>query len=148
MREWFRWKATGQCSCRQIHLPHATFSHAQSLHSTDDMCAWRKIVLQTACALGSSLSCISIKVIHPHVMFHLAPHSTLNTSTSSLLFTSLVLQSSTSPTETCCPRIHLGTVKIHGRMALLGNTNPPQIMRHPTRTSKTNNFVRCWRTVN
>ena len=28
--------------CRQIHLPHATFSHVQSLHrshSTDDMCA-------------------------------------------------------------------------------------------------------------
>ena len=25
--------------CRQIHLPHATFSHAQSLHSTDDMCS-------------------------------------------------------------------------------------------------------------
>ena len=25
--------------CKQIHLPHATFSDAQSLHSTDDMCA-------------------------------------------------------------------------------------------------------------
>ena len=34
--------------CRQIHPPHATFSHAQSLHSTDDMCAWLKT---------SSLSC-------------------------------------------------------------------------------------------
>ena len=31
--------------CRQMHLPHATFSHVQSLHkshSTDDMCAWLK----------------------------------------------------------------------------------------------------------
>ena len=25
--------------CRQIHLPHATFSHVQSLHSADDMCS-------------------------------------------------------------------------------------------------------------
>ena len=31
--------------CRQIHLPHSTFSHVQSLHrshSPDDMCAWLK----------------------------------------------------------------------------------------------------------
>ena len=37
------WQSTGRC--RQIHLPHATFSHVQSLHrshSTDDMCAWLK----------------------------------------------------------------------------------------------------------
>ena len=34
--------------CRQMHLPHATFSHAQSLHRTDDMC----VRLKT-----SSLSC-------------------------------------------------------------------------------------------
>ena len=29
--------------CRQTHLPHATFSHVQTLHrthSTDNMCAW------------------------------------------------------------------------------------------------------------
>ena len=35
--------------CGQIHLRHATFSHAQSLHSTDDTCAWLKT---------SSLSCV------------------------------------------------------------------------------------------
>ena len=33
---------------RQIHLRHATFSHAQSLHSADDTCVWLKT---------SSLSC-------------------------------------------------------------------------------------------
>ena len=27
------------CSWRQMHLPHATFSHVQSLHGTDDMCS-------------------------------------------------------------------------------------------------------------
>ena len=73
MRECFRWKATGQCSCRRMHLPHATFSHAQSLHSTDDMCAWLKFVLLTTCALGSShsstrhvSSCASQYTEHQH----------------------------------------------------------------------------------
>ena len=74
-----------------MHLPHATFSLAQSLHSTDDMYAWlkglkglRRIVCQKTCT-------------HPRVLFHLAPHSTLNTSTSSLSLTSPVLLSSSSP---------------------------------------------------
>ena len=31
-------------------------------------------------------------------------------------------------TLTCCPRIHLSTVKIHGRMVLLRNSTPPQVM--------------------
>ena len=42
--------------CRQIHLPRAAFSHAQSLHrshSTDDMCALLKELE------GSSLSCVA-----------------------------------------------------------------------------------------
>ena len=37
--KWIPWQSTG--GYRQIHLPHATFSHVQSLHrsnSTDDMC--------------------------------------------------------------------------------------------------------------
>ena len=47
-----RWRSSDRRSTRspsapwrQIHLPHATFSHVQSLHrshSTDDMCAWLK----------------------------------------------------------------------------------------------------------
>ena len=74
--------------CRQIHLPHAIFSHVQSLHrshSTDDMCAWLKL---------SSLSWVSkIGQSFPASCFH----STLNTSTSSLSPTSPVLPSSSSP---------------------------------------------------
>ena len=68
--------------CRQVHLPHATFSHVQSLHrshSTEDMCAWLKFELRPR----------NRSVIHG-VMFHLAPHSTTNTSTSSLSTTSPV----------------------------------------------------------
>ena len=53
--------------------------------------------VQTTCALGSSLSCVPETFTHPRVMFHLAPHSTLNTSTSSLSPTSPVLLSSSSP---------------------------------------------------
>ena len=50
------------------------------------MCAWLKFELRP-----------SKQVIHPRVMFHLAPHSSLNTSTSSLSPTSPVLLSSSSP---------------------------------------------------
>ena len=61
--------------CRQIHLPHATFSHVQSLHkshSTNDMCT----------------------------MAHVSPcasQHTEHTSTSSLSPTSPVFLSSSSP---------------------------------------------------
>ena len=78
--------------CVQMHLPHATFSHAQSLHSTDDMCAWLKELAGLKFELSPKIG------FHPHVMLHLAPHKTLNTSTSSLLTTSPVLHSSSSPT--------------------------------------------------
>ena len=78
------------CFCGQIHLPHDTFSHAQSLHSTDDMCAWLK---------GTRLktNCVPKTFTHPRAMFHFTPHSTLNTSTSSLSLISHVLLSSSSP---------------------------------------------------
>ena len=49
------------------------------------------------------------EVTHPRVMFHLAPHSTLNTSTSSLPPTSLVLLSSSFPNPdllSTCPFFH------------------------------------------
>ena len=46
---------------------------------------------------GSSLSCVPETFTHPRVMFHLAPHSTLNTSTCSL-----------SPTYLTHPFIHCG----------------------------------------
>ena len=44
--KWIPWHST---ECRQIHLPHATFSHVQSLHRshcTDDLCAWLKFELR------------------------------------------------------------------------------------------------------
>ena len=47
--------------------------------------------------------------MHPRIMFHLAPHSTLNTSTSSLPSTSPVLLSSYSANPdllSTCPTIH------------------------------------------
>ena len=58
-------------------------------------------------------------------MFHLAPHITLNTSTSSLSPASPVLLSSSSPNPdplSTYPLIHC-----HGRMVLLRNSTPPQL---------------------
>ena len=153
--------------CRQMHLPHATFSHEQSLHSTDDMCAWLKFELRPK------------RGFHPRVMFHFAPHSVEFVDLSD---SRLVVHASIYPR------------KIHGRMALPRNSTLPQVMspkgssstgpcfnlsnqrfdchdgieeigvkplsysqslihstirqralqRHWTRTSKTNKYVRCW----
>ena len=55
-------------------------------HPGHDMCAWLKFELRH-----------HKQIILPRVMFHLAFHRTLNTSTSSLSLTSPVLVSSTSP---------------------------------------------------
>ena len=111
--------------CRQIHLPHATFSHVQSLHrshSTDDMCAWLKGLdkLKT--------NCVPKTFTHPRVMFHLAPHSTLNTSASTLSLTSPVLHSSASPTPDLLsthPFTHCEDPRQDGT---LRNTNISQVM--------------------
>ena len=76
--------------CRQIHLPHATFSIAQSLHrshSTDDMCMY----------IGSRRVVRRNTFRHPRVMSHLLMHATLGTSSPSLSSTSPVLLSSSSP---------------------------------------------------
>ena len=114
----------------------------------------------------------------------------------SLTYLSCVTVILFSEHKTCCPRIHLSTVKIHGKMVLLRNSTPPQVMSpkgssstgfwsthknqiiddqddieeigvkpcvlqpiigtfqltirqkelrdRPTRTSKTNDCVRCW----
>ena len=109
------WQSKGVC--RQINLPHATFSHLQSLHKSHSTNAW---VHWLKGPLGSSLSRPQKSVIHPRVMFHLASHSTLNTSTSSLSLTSPVLLSSSSPNPD-------STVRIHGGMVLQRNSTPPQI---------------------
>ena len=38
--------------------------------------------------------------------------------------------------QTCCPRIHLSAVKIHGRMVFLRNSTPPQV-KSPKESSST-----------
>ena len=68
--------------CRQIHLPHATFSHVQSLHRThctDDMYTGSRRVVRRKISL------------HPRVIVHPLLHATLSTSSPS---TSPVLSSS------------------------------------------------------
>ena len=99
--------------CRQIHLPHATFSHVQSLHrshSTDDMCtlAQAHVVRRKLPFIHASclILCCSRHLALPHLLFLL----TL------LCCCRLLLR-----TQTCCQRIQLSTAKIHGRMALLRN---------------------------
>ena len=144
---------------------------------------------------SSSPNCVPKTYTHPRVMFHLAPHRTLNTSTSSLSPTSPVLHSSTSPTPdllsthpfTYCkdPRqdgssteyqpltgYEFKRIELNRTFLNLSNqelddqkdlrklvsnrcpaANPWYIQLtirqralqcHPTRTSKTNNYVRCW----
>ena len=51
--------------CRPIHLPHATFSHVQSLyrsHSTDDMCAWLKFELRHPKKSYIHASCFTLRL--------------------------------------------------------------------------------------
>ena len=110
--------------CRQIHLPHAIFSHAQSLHSTDDMCAWLKVLYN----LKSELCAKNHSFIHASCLVPCCT-KTLKTSTSSLSLTYPVLHSSTSPDSR--PVVHASNyplAQIHGRMALLRNTNLSQVM--------------------
>ena len=52
---------------------------------------------QCTCTLAQFLSCVPKTGHYPRVIFHLAPHSTLNTSTNSLSPSSPVLLSSSSP---------------------------------------------------
>ena len=104
--------------CRHIHLPHATFS--QSLHSMflgssrpraqDDFCA-KNIHSSTR----HVSPCASQHTEHQH-KFSLS-HPPLLCCCRPLL-----------RTQTCCPRIHLSAVKIQGRMVLLRNSTPPQVM--------------------
>ena len=172
-------------TCRTPHF------HMHSHRTAQTTCApWLKELAGLKFELRPKI------VFHPRVMFHLALHSTLNTSTSSLSYLPLLCDIRLPLRhQTCCPRIHLSAVKNHGRMALPRITNLSQVMsprgssstghcstnqvreltiriilrklvsksrpsashgyvyltirqralqRHPTRTSKTNIFVRCW----
>ena len=56
-KSWNFWRSSSSTEqwCRQIHMPHATFSHVQSLHrshSTDDMCT---LAQDELCAEKTSL---------------------------------------------------------------------------------------------
>ena len=178
--------------CRQIHLTDATLSRVQSLHrshNTNACVHWLKGLRapDELCA----------KNIHSSTR-HVSPCASQYTEHQhkfSLFYLSCVTVVPLLPTHTCCSRAQLSTVKIHGRMVLLRNSTPPQVMspkgssstglwstqknqiineqdyiqeigvqllscsqslihsaydsaealrRHPTRTSKTNNYVRCW----
>ena len=146
--------------CRQIHLPHATFSHVQllhRLHSTDDMCSMsgsRRVVRRKT-------------LLHPRVMSHSLLHATLNKFSLTCLSCVVVVFFSESR-----PVVHVSTAKIHGSMALLRKTllhrrpgwywrdwcqkicpaanhwyiqltiRQKVLRRRPTRTSKTNTYVR------
>ena len=51
--------------CKETYLPHATFSHVQSLHrshSTDDMCAWLKIELRLQNRSSIHASCFTLRL--------------------------------------------------------------------------------------
>ena len=113
---------------RQIHLPHATCSHVQSLHrshSTDDMCTLAQDELCAEKHLFIHASCLTLRCTRhcglPHLLYLLPL----------LCHCRPLLR-----TQTCCPRMQLSTVKTHGRMALLRNTTPPQVM-NPKGSSST-----------
>ena len=83
------WQSTGgvdRCTCRTPHF------HMYSRCTVQTTCVpWLK-------EPEGSRRIVSQKTFtHPRIMFHLAPHNTLNTSTSSLSPTSPVLLSSASP---------------------------------------------------
>ena len=87
----------GPSWCGQIHLPHATiFTCTVTAQITQHECT---------CTLAQVRVASPKKVIHPRVMFHLAPHCTLNISTSSLSPTSPLLLSSSSPNPDLLSRL-------------------------------------------
>ena len=87
---------------------------------------------QMTCVHGSRLSCVP-KIGHPSTR-HVSPCASQHTEHQHkfslslshlplLCYCRLLLR-----TQTCCPRIHVSTVKIHGRMVLVRNSTPPQVM--------------------
>ena len=110
--------------CRQTHLLHATFSHAQSLHSTDDMCAW----LEGLDKLKSELCVKNHSFIHASC---LVPCCTRHWTPAQVL-SHLHLLCCIRPLlrlQACCPRNHLPTANTHGRMALMP-TSPTSCSEH------------------
>ena len=91
---------------------------------------------QMTFAHGSSLSCVP-KMRHPSTR-HVSPCALQHTEHQhkfSLAYLSCYCRPRLQ-TQTCCPRIHLSIVKIHGRIVLLRNSTPPQVMS-PRRSNST-----------
>ena len=107
------------------HLPQPHF-HMHSHCTLPTTCApWPKG------PEGSRRIVCPKKITYPRVMCRLAPHSTLNTSTSSLSFPLLCHSRPFLRTQACSPRIHSSTVKIHWRMVLLQNSTLPHETHPP-----------------
>ena len=106
---------------RQIHLPHATPWHVQTLHRNTQH-RWHVYTgprLKTSCA-PQNISSFHASWIILCCTQHWALPPRL--SLLPLLCCCLLLR-----TQTSCPRIQLSTVKIHGRMALPRNIPPPKV---------------------
>ena len=75
-------------------------------HTTDDVCAWLKIELRSQNRSSIHASCFTLRLTAPAQVLSQQP----------------LLCCCRLRTQTCCPRIHLSTVKIYGGMALLRNS--------------------------
>ena len=90
--------------CGQIHLLHVSFSHVQSLHSTDDLCAWLKFELRPQNIHSSTRHvspCASQYTEHQHK------------------FSLTYLSCETRPV------VDTSNVKIHGKVVLQQKSTPP-----------------------
>ena len=105
-------------TCRTPH-----FHMYSRCHSTDDMCSLAQG------AWGLKTNCVP-KNIHSST-HHVSPCASQHTGHQhkfSLTYLSCVTRRPLLRTQTCCPHIHLSTVKILGKMVLLQNSTPPQFL--------------------
>ena len=118
---WYAFRSRTCVKWRQIHLPHATFSHVQPLHRTHrtNACVhWLNFELRPQNRSFIRASCFTLRLRAHWTLAQILPHLPL------LCYCRPLLR-----IQTCCPRIHLSTVKILGRMVLLRNSTPPQPKR-------------------
>ena len=107
--------------CKQIHQPHVIFERVQLL--TLCLHSLAQCTHATRVPQGSRLSCVR-KIGHSSMRHVSSPCDSQHkfTLTPPLLCSCRPLLR----TQTCCPRIHISTVKIHGGMVLLRKSTPPQ----------------------
>ena len=103
--------------CTQIHLPHATFPHAQSSHS-----AHSTFITCSSLAQGQGLSAQNT-ISHPRMINHFAPHLTRNTSTRSFSPSSPLSLSSSTPR----PDLLSPTPSIHCKDPRKGGSFPEHL---------------------